>query len=173
MNFLPHRTAHGQLWQGRGGIALVDGVDLLPFCLRNRNGFDCRYRLGAVGLGRVLDLALFILVPALALVHPELFRHCVFHGAVVLPPHLVVRDPPVLRCTSAVAGQFGFGVDRALRAVVFYPTDAAQVPYVHVQALEGRFEAAQQNSGSRAHNPQYPTKKTIFLRNPVAKQLIN
>ena len=120
-----------------------------------------------------MDLALFVFVSALALVYPELFRHSVFHGAVVLASQLVVRDPPVLRCTSAVAGQFGFGVDRTLRVVVFHPTDAAQMPYVHVQALEGRFEAAQQNSGSRAHNPQYPTKKTIFLRNPVAKQLIN
>ena len=59
------------------------------------------------------------------------------HCTGTLPPHLVVRDPPVLRCTSAVAGQFGFGVDRTLRVVVFHPTDAAQVPYVHVQPLEG------------------------------------
>ena len=34
-------------------------------------------------------------------------------------------------------GQFGFGVDRALWVVVFHPADAAQVPDVHVQALEG------------------------------------
>ena len=85
----------------------------------------------------VFDGAGFVGIAALALVHPELFGHCVFHGAVVLPPHLVVRDPPVLRCTSAVAGQFRFGVDRTLRVVVFHPTDAAQVPYVHIQALEG------------------------------------
>ena len=84
-----------------------------------------------------MDLALFVLVPALALVHPELFRHCVFHRAVVLPPQLVVRNPPVLRCAFAVMGQFGFGVDRALWVVVFHPADAAQVPDVHVQALEG------------------------------------
>ena len=83
-----------------------------------------------------MDLALFVLVPALALVHPELFRHCVFHRAVVLPPQLVVRNPPVLRCAFAVMGQFGFGVDRALWVVVFHPADAAQVPDVHVQALE-------------------------------------
>ena len=121
----------------------------------------------------VFDGAGFVGIAALALVYPELFRYGVFHRAVVLPPQFVVRDPPVLCSAFTVAGQFGFGVDRTLRVVVFHPTDAAQVPYVHVQALEGRFEAAQQNSGSRAHNPQYPTKKTIFLRNPVAKQLIN
>ena len=85
----------------------------------------------------VFDGAGFVGIAALALVHPELFGHCVFHGAVVLPPHLVVRDPPVLRCAFAIAGQFRFGVDRTLRVVVFHPTDAAQVPYVHVQPLEG------------------------------------
>ena len=60
-----------------------------------------------------------------------------FHGAGVLAPQFVVRDPPVLRCAFAVLGQFGFGVDRALRVVVFHPADAAQVSYVHVQPLEG------------------------------------
>ena len=49
---------------------MVDGVDALAFRLRDGNGFDCRHRLRAVCLGGVLDLALFVLVPALALVHP-------------------------------------------------------------------------------------------------------
>ena len=104
--------------------------------MRYRYGFDGRYALRAVGLARVLDLALFVFIPALAFVHPELFWHRVFHRAVVLPPQLVVRNPPVLRCAFAIGGQFRFGVDRTLRVVVFHPADAAQVPYVHVQALE-------------------------------------
>ena len=85
----------------------------------------------------VFDGSGFVGIAALALVHPELFRHRVFHRAVVLASQFVVRDPPVLRCAFAVMGQFGFGVDRALRVVVFHPADAAQVPYVHVQPLEG------------------------------------
>ena len=60
-----------------------------------------------------------------------------FHRAVVLASQFVVRNPPVLCGAFAVGGQFRFGVDRALRVVVFHPTDAAQVPYVHVQPLEG------------------------------------
>ena len=51
----------------------------------------------AVLLRGVLDLALFVRVPALALVYPELLGHGVFHGAGVLAAHLVVRNPPVLR----------------------------------------------------------------------------
>ncbi len=84
----------------------------------------------------VFDGAGFVGIAALALVHPELFRHHVFHRAVVLPPQPVVRNPPVLRCAFAVLGQFGFVVDRALRIVVFHPAGVPQVAYVHVQALE-------------------------------------
>ena len=51
----------------------------------------------AVCLGGVLDLAVLVRVSALALVYPELLGHGVFHGAGVLPAHLVVRNPPVLR----------------------------------------------------------------------------
>ncbi len=91
----------------------------------------------AVLLRGVLDLALFVRVPALALVYPELLGHGVFHGAGVLAAHLVVRNPPVLRCAFAVLGQFGFVVDLCLRIVVFHPAGVPQVAYVHVQALEG------------------------------------
>ena len=109
----------------------------MAFRLGYGDGFDCRYALRAVGHRGVLDLTLFVRVPALALVHPELFWHSVFHRAVVLASQFVVRNPPVLCGAFAVGGQFRFGVDRALRVVVFHPTDAAQVPYVHIQALEG------------------------------------
>ena len=91
----------------------------------------------AVCFGGVLNLPLFVRVPALAFVHPELFWHRVLHGAAVLPPQLVVRNPPVLRCSFAVAGQFGFGVDGCLGVVVLHPPGMPQVPDVHVQALEG------------------------------------
>ena len=39
-NLLPHCAAHGQLWQGGGGVALVDGVDALALRLGDGNGFD-------------------------------------------------------------------------------------------------------------------------------------
>ena len=58
------------------------------------------------------------------------------HCTGTLPPHLVVRNPPVLRCAFAVGGQFGFVVDLCLRIVVFHPAGVPQVAYVHVQALE-------------------------------------
>ena len=58
------------------------------------------------------------------------------HCTGTLPPHLVVRNPPVLRCAFAVLGQFGFVVDRCLRVVVFHPPGVPQVPHVHVQPLE-------------------------------------
>ena len=58
------------------------------------------------------------------------------HCTGTLPPHLVVRNPPVLRCAFAVGGQFGFVVDLCLRIVVFHPPGVPQVAYVHVQALE-------------------------------------
>ncbi len=90
----------------------------------------------AVLLRGVLDLALFILVAALALVHPELLGHGVFHGAGVLPAHLVVRNPPVLRCAFAVGCEFRFVVDLCLGVVVFHPAGVPQVPHVHVQPLE-------------------------------------
>ena len=90
----------------------------------------------AVLLRGVLDLALFVRVPALALVYPELLGHGVFHGAGVLAAHLVVRNPPVLRCAFAVLGQFGFVVDGGAGVVVFHPAGVPQVPHVHVQALE-------------------------------------
>ena len=91
----------------------------------------------AVCLGGVLDLAVLVRVSALALVHPELLWHRVLHGAAVLPPQLVVRNPPVLRCSFAVAGQFGFGVDGCAWIIVLDPPGVPQVPDVHVQALEG------------------------------------
>ncbi|MNV40186.1 hypothetical protein D3C71_1317870 [compost metagenome] len=91
----------------------------------------------AVCLAGVLDLALFVGAPALALVHPELLWHRVLHGAAVLPPQLVVRNPPVLRCSFAVLGQFGFGVDCRLGIIVLRPANVPQVPDVHVQPLEG------------------------------------
>ena len=59
------------------------------------------------------------------------------HCTGTLPPHLVVRNPPVLRCAFAVGGQFGFVVDLCLRIVVFHPPGVPQVPDVHVQPLEG------------------------------------
>ena len=75
--------------------------------LRNGDGFDGRDRLRAVCLGGVLDLAVLVRVAALALVYPELLGHGVFHGAGVLAAHLVVRNPPVLRCRFAVGAQLG------------------------------------------------------------------
>ena len=91
----------------------------------------------AVCQGGVLNLAVLVRVAALALVYPELLGHGVFHGAAVLPPHLVVRNPPVLRCAFAVLGQFGFVVDGGAGVVVFHPPGVPQVPDVHVQPLEG------------------------------------
>ena len=82
----------------------------------------------AVLLRGVLDLALFVRVPALALVYPELLGHRVLHGAAVLPPQLVVRNPPVLRCSFAVCGEFRFGVDRRLGIVILDPPAVPQVP---------------------------------------------
>ena len=38
LNLLPHRTAHRQLGQCRGCVALVDGVDPLAFRLRDGDG---------------------------------------------------------------------------------------------------------------------------------------
>ena len=59
------------------------------------------------------------------------------HCTGTLPPHLVVRNPPVLRCAFAVGGQFGFVVDGGAGVVVFHPPGVPQVAYVHVQPLEG------------------------------------
>ena len=83
-----------------------------------------------------MNLAVLVRVAALALVYPELLGHGVFHGAGVLAAHLVVRNPPVLRCRFAVGGQFGFVVDGGAGVVVFHPPGVPQVAYVHVQALE-------------------------------------
>jgi len=127
-NLLPHRTAHRQLWQGRGCVALVDGVDLQPFCLGDGDGSDHRYRLRAVCLGGVLDLALFVRIPALALVHPELLRYRVFHGAAVLPAQFVIRNPAVLRCRFAVGCEFGLVVDSSAGIIVSYPAAGARCP---------------------------------------------
>ena len=115
---------------------MVDGVNALALRLGNGDGFDGRYRLRAVCLGGVLNLAVLVRVAALALVYPELLGHGVFHGAGVLAAHLVVRNPPVLRCCFAVGGQFGFVVDGGAGVVVFHPAGVPQVPHVHVQALE-------------------------------------
>ena len=93
--------------------------------------------MGAVCLAGVLDLALFVRVPALALVHPELFGHRMLHGTAVLAPHLVVCNPPVLRGGSAVLGQLRFVVNRGTGVIVFHPPGVPQVPNVHVQPLEG------------------------------------
>ena len=43
----------------------------------------------------------------------------------------------VLRCSFAVLGQFGFGVDCRLGIIVLRPANVPQVPDVHVQPLEG------------------------------------
>ncbi len=59
-----------------------------------------------------------------------------FHRAGVLAAHLVVRNPPVLRCAFTVGREFGFVVDGGAGIVVFHPPGVPQVPYVHVQALE-------------------------------------
>ena len=58
-----------------------------------------------------------------------------FHGAGVLPAHLVVGDPAVLRGGLAVLGEFGLVVDGAGGVVVFDPADVPQMPHVHVQPV--------------------------------------
>ena len=59
------------------------------------------------------------------------------HCTGTLPPHLVVRNPPVLRCAFTVGREFGFVVDGGAGVVVFHPAGVPQVPDVHVQPLEG------------------------------------
>ena len=60
-----------------------------------------------------------------------------FHGTGVLPAHLVVGNPAVLRGGLAVLGEFGLVVDGAGGVVVFDPADVPQMPHVHVHALNG------------------------------------
>ncbi len=81
--------------------------------------------------------ALLVHISAFGLVHPVLLGHRVFHRTRILPSHLVIRNPAVLRGTLAIGREFGFVVNLALRIVIFHPTDVAQVAHVHVQALEG------------------------------------
>lgn len=103
-------------------------------------------------------------MPALALVHPELLWHGVLHGAAVLPPHLVVRNPAVLRCRFAVCGEFGFDVDRRLWVVVFHPSGVPQVPDVHVQPFEGN---ARGDDAEQLVGPDLRVEQAVAQGGPV------
>ncbi|WP_353362192.1 hypothetical protein [Acidovorax sp. FG27] len=92
-DLFPGSSAYGELGESRVPVVFVDGVDLRPLALCDGNGLQCADALLAILFGRVLCLAVLILVPALGFVHPVLLWHGVFHGAGVLLPHLVVGNP--------------------------------------------------------------------------------
>ena len=67
---------------------------------------------------------------------PELFKHRVLHRTGILPAHLVVGNPAVLRGGFAVGAQVGVAVDRRTWVVVLHPAQVAKVADVDVEALE-------------------------------------